>query len=165
MKQTKIGYLLFWSDSFLNSFIKQKDNSVWVLTVTICPPEDMKSSGWYTYILAIEKSDADHSEVINHYLHQAEELMKGFDCYFGHSNKIERVALAMLCWSADRPEQQSITHTRKEGHHGKVTGWAAKASEQLPSMQKVLQVHDPKAAGYEQYDQRGQSGLGGHGVQ
>jgi hypothetical protein len=39
MKQTKIGYLLFWSDSFLNSFIKQKDNSVWVLTVTICPPQ------------------------------------------------------------------------------------------------------------------------------
>ena len=103
MKQTKIGYLLFWSDSFLNSFIKQKDNSVWVLTVTICPPEDMKSSGRYTYVLAIGKSDANHSEVINHYMHQAEELMKGFDCYFGNSNKIERVALAMLCWSADWP--------------------------------------------------------------
>ena len=32
-KQTKIGWLIFWSDSFLNSFIKQKGDSVWVLTV------------------------------------------------------------------------------------------------------------------------------------
>ena len=47
-KQTKIGWMIFWSDSFLNSFIKQKDNSVWVLTVTICPPENTKFSGRYT---------------------------------------------------------------------------------------------------------------------
>ena len=95
-KQTKIGWMIFWSDSFLNSFIKQKDNSVWVLIVTICPPENMKSSGRYTYILAIGKSDADHSEVIDHFLEEADKLMKGFDCFFGATNKIERVALGIL---------------------------------------------------------------------
>ena len=136
-KQTKIGWLIFWSDSFLNSFIKQKDNSVWMLTVTICPPENMKTSGRYTYILAIGKSDADHSEVIDHYLEEADKLMKGFDCYFGATNKIERVALGLLCWSADRPEQQSITHTRKEGHYGKVTGWAVNVSQEfLPACKR-----------------------------
>ena len=136
-KQTKIGWMIFWSDSFLNSFIKQKDNSVWILTVTICPPENMKSSGRYTYILAIGKSDADHSEVIDHFLEEADKLMKGFDCFFGATNKIEHVALGTLCWSADRPERQSITHTRKEGHYGRVTGWAVNVSQEfLPACKR-----------------------------
>jgi hypothetical protein len=130
-KETKIGYMIFWSDSYLNSFIKQKDNSVWVLTVTFCPPEDMKSSGRYTHVLAIGKSDSDHTAVINHYMGKAEELMSGFDCYFGDTNRIERVALGMLCWSADRPELQFITNTRKEGNYGRVTGWATDVSEEF----------------------------------
>ena len=29
-----IGWIYFWSDSFLRCFIKQKENSVWILTVT-----------------------------------------------------------------------------------------------------------------------------------
>ena len=41
-KNTKIGWIYFWSDAFLRCFIKQKDNSVWILTVTICPPENEK---------------------------------------------------------------------------------------------------------------------------
>jgi len=136
-KETKIGYMIFWSDSYLNSFIKQKDNSVWVLTVTFCPPEDMKSSGRYTHVLAIGKSDSDHTAVINHYMGKAEELMSGFNCYFGDTNRIERVALGMLCWSADRPEQQFITNTRKEGNYGRVTGWATDVSEEfLPACKK-----------------------------
>lgn len=35
---TSIGFVTFWSDSFLKSFIKQKDNSVWLFCVTISPP-------------------------------------------------------------------------------------------------------------------------------
>ena len=39
-RKTKIGYVYFWSDGFLNCFIKQKDNSVWIFTVTVCPLEE-----------------------------------------------------------------------------------------------------------------------------
>ncbi len=36
--ETHIGWVYFWSDSFLQCFVKQKYISVWILTVTICPP-------------------------------------------------------------------------------------------------------------------------------
>ena len=128
---TKIGYIYFWSDSFLRCFIKQRENSVWVVTVTICPPESEKTNGTNTFILALGKSgkEVDHRPVIEHYIKECQELMKGFDCYFGDSNTIGRMALAMLTWNADRPERQMITNTKQEGHHGKITGWSAKVSE------------------------------------
>ena len=130
-KKTKIGYLIFWSDSFLRCFIKQKENSVWILTVTVCPPENKKSSGNYTIILAIGKSGEDHTEVVERFMQEADELMKGFDCYFGSTRTMERVAFGVLAWCADRPEMQSLTHTMKEGNYGKVSGWSVKPSEEF----------------------------------
>ena len=131
IKKTNVGWMLFWSDAFLRCFIKQRENSVWILTVTICPPEHMKSSGLYTHVLAMGKSSDDHTKVIEYYVEQCKELMKGFECYFGESNKIERVAFSMLAWNADRPERQMISNTRKEGTYGKVSGWAVNPSEDL----------------------------------
>ena len=130
--KTSIGYVYFWSDAFLRCFVKQKDNSVWVLTVTVCPHESDKANGANTFILAIGKSgkEVDHSPVVTHYVEECQRLMKGFDCYFGDTNEIGRMAVGMLTWNADRPERQSISNTRQEGHYGKVTGWAAKVSEE-----------------------------------
>ena len=129
--QTNIGYIYFWSDAFLRCFIKQRDNSVWVLTVTICPPESVKSNGTNTFVLAMGRhgKNVDHTPVIEHYMEECQRLMSGFDCYFGDTNQIGRMAVGMLSWSADRPERQSISNTRQEGLYGKVTGWAAKVSE------------------------------------
>ena len=93
-KDTKIGWIYFWSDAFLRCFIKQKDNSVWILTVTICPPENEKSSGLYTQVLAIGKSDSNHEEVIKHYPREINDLMNGLECYFGGTNEIGRMAVA-----------------------------------------------------------------------
>jgi hypothetical protein len=135
--KTKIGWLLFWSDGFLRCFIKQKDNSVWILTVTICPPTEKKSSHLYTHVLAMGRHDADHTPVIVHYMKEVAELMKGIDCYFGSSNSIERVAFGMVAWNADRPELQMLTNTRKEGTYGKVLGWAVNVSEKrLPACKR-----------------------------
>ena len=130
-KETKIGHLIFWSDSFLRCFIKQKENSVWILTVTICPPDDKKSSGKYTIILAIGKSSEDHTEVVESFMKQANELMEGFDCYLGSSKTMARVSFGTLLWCADRPEAQSLTHTMKEGTYGKVAGWSVNPSEEF----------------------------------
>lgn len=129
-EKTSIGWIYFWSDSFLRCFIKQKDNSVWILTVTICPPESEKSSGRYTHVLAMGKSSEDHTPVIERYLEEYIGLMKGFKCYFGASNDIRRMAVSMLAWNADRPERQMISNTRKEGTYGKISGWAANVSQE-----------------------------------
>ena len=135
--KTNIGWIYFWSDSFLRCFIKQKENSVWVLTVTICPPENEKSTGNYTYVLAMGKSGEDHTPVVEHFLREYQELMKGFKCYFGETNEIGRMAVSMLTWNADRPERQFLADTRKEGHTGKVSSWAVKVSEnELPACDK-----------------------------
>jgi hypothetical protein len=46
--KTSIGLVLFWSDSFLKSYVKQKDNSVRLYGVTISPPKEDISKGIYT---------------------------------------------------------------------------------------------------------------------
>lgn len=126
--KTRIGWVYLWSDSFLRCFIKQKENSVWVLTATVCPFENDKSTGSNTYILAIGKSGDDHTDIINHYIKECSELMAGFDCYFGDRNEIGRVAVGMITYHADRPERQMATGTRKEGAFGKISGWAVDVS-------------------------------------
>ena len=74
------NHLIFWSDSFLRCFIKQKENSVWIHTVTVSPPQVKKSPGNYTTILAIGKSGEDHTEVVERFMQVVEELMEGFNC-------------------------------------------------------------------------------------
>ena len=128
MLKTRIGWVYLWSDSFLRCFVKQKENSVWVLTATVCPFENDKSTGANTYVLAIGKSGDDHTEIINMYVKECAELMTGFDCYFGDMNKIGRMAVGMITYHADRPERQMSMCTRKEGTFGKVSGWAVDVS-------------------------------------
>ena len=70
-----------------------------ILTVTICPPENENSTGNYTYVLAMSKSGEDHTPVIEHFLREYQELMKGFKCYFGKTNEIGRMAVSMLTWN------------------------------------------------------------------
>ena len=130
-RKTKIGFVYFWSDGFLNCFIKQKDNSVWIFTVTICPPEEEKSSGKYTYVLAMGQGGTDHTKVVEHYMKECQELMQGFQCYFGNTNTLGRMAIGHLYSSADRPETQEMSHTMKEGTYGKVSGWSAPIDEEF----------------------------------
>ena len=131
--KTSIGYGYLWTDSFLNCFTKQKDNSVWLLTATISPPMSEISKGEYTIVLAIGKSGQDHTAVIEHFHEEFKELSNGFDCYLSDANEIRRVAFGLLYHSADRPERQSIMCTLGEGHFGKITGWAAPISAKLPA--------------------------------
>ena len=66
IRESHIGWVDFWSDSFLRCFVKQKDNIVWILTVTTCPPLDEINSGRYTHALAMGKSSEDHTSVIEY---------------------------------------------------------------------------------------------------
>ena len=60
IRETSIGWVYFWSDSFLQCFVKQKDNSVWIMTATICSPLEEMNTGKYTHVLAMGKSTEDH---------------------------------------------------------------------------------------------------------
>ena len=135
-----IGFVSFWSDSFLKSFVKQKDNSVWLFCVTISPPMNDISKGTYTQVLAIGKSGQDHTDVVNHYFRELEELEKGFKCYFGDSNTIRDVAFSLLYYSCDRPEKQSRRETLAEGHFGKVSNYSAAVSAKLPACKECYTV-------------------------
>ena len=99
--KTSIGYMIFWSDSFLRCFIKQKDNSVWILTVTVLPPDGMESSHLYTYVLSMGKSSKDHTPVTENFMREASKLMAGFDYYDGASNMFKCMALGVLVWASD----------------------------------------------------------------
>ena len=140
INETNIGWGYFWSDSFLKCFIKQKENSVWLYTVTICPKLEDIGTGKYTQVLAIGKSGQDHSGVISHYHREIQELMKPFKCYFGSSNKISNVAFGLLYHAGDRPERFSILNTLSEGHFGRVTNWSANPSrEKFPACNKCYE--------------------------
>jgi hypothetical protein len=52
--QTNVGWVYFWSDTFPSCFVKQKENSVWILTVNICPPvKEMNSGYYYIHVMAL----------------------------------------------------------------------------------------------------------------
>lgn len=142
IEETSIGWIYLWSDSFLRCFIKQKENSVWILTVTICPPGEDISSGLYTHVLAMGKSSEDHTPVREFYLEEMMTLMKGFKCYHGEVNKIINVAFGNVTIHADRPERHEWLNTRKEGTYGKVSGYAVNISEErFPACRQCYRNH------------------------
>ena len=104
IKTMRKGYIFFWSDSFMHCFAKQKDNRVWILTVTISPPWADINKGTYTHVLTMGKSSEDHTPVIDTYMREARQLQHVFPCYFGNSNDIRDIVIGLLLHSADCPE-------------------------------------------------------------
>ena len=87
------------------------------------------------------KSGEDHTPVIEHFVREYQDHMKGFKCYFGGTNDIGDMTVSMLTWNDNRPERQAISNTRKQGHHGKVSSWAAKVSEkELPACDRCYNM-------------------------
>ena len=128
IQETSIGYFYLWSDSFLKCFVKQKDNSVWIMTVTVSPPFQDTSTGRFTYVIAMGKSSEDHTGVVEHFHREVQELLKGFEVYDATTNSIRSVALGLLFIAADRPERAAILKYSQESHHGLFTGYAVKVS-------------------------------------
>lgn len=139
VNRTSIGLVYFWSDSYLNSWVKQKDNSVWLFTATISPPASEISKKSCRVVLAIGKSSNDHSKVIEHFYKEILELRKGFKCYYAKHKQLIDVAFDLLYHSADRPERQSLGCTLGEGEYGMITNHAAIiCPERLPACPNCL---------------------------
>jgi hypothetical protein len=116
INETLCGLGHFWTDSYLQCFVKQKDNSMWTLTVTILPN--------ITIVLALGRGNKDHTAVIEHFHQEMAELRNGFLSYDGRTNKIVNVAFNMLYHSADRPERRDIQNTLSEGTYGRVSNFS-----------------------------------------
>ena len=122
-KPTKYGSYILWSDGFVRSFVKQKGNSVWILTITFTDPDGCATSKFHTYCLAIGKSSNDHEPVIDHYLQEIETLAKGVEVF--SAGKFIRVQMGLLAYIADRPERHAILNQTQGGIFGKRTLWSA----------------------------------------
>lgn len=123
-KPTKYGSYIFWSDGFLRSFVKQKNNNVWILTVTFPDPKGSATSKYHTYCLAVGKSSNDHQPVIDHFLKEIETLASGVDVFCPKEGRFIRLQMALLAYIADRPERHSILNQSQGGTFGKRTLWS-----------------------------------------
>ena len=63
---TTVLYVTFWSDDFVVSHIKNR-RSVWLHTVTVCPPNHEVTSARYTHALAIGLKGVDHEPVLSQF--------------------------------------------------------------------------------------------------
>ena len=122
---TKYGFFLLWSDGFVRTFVKQKDNNVWIITITISDPDGNATTKYHTYCLAVGKSSNDHQPVIEYYLKQVEQLMRGVSMFDLQSGKRVNVQMGLLAYIADRPERHAILNQADGGIFGKRTLWCA----------------------------------------
>ena len=122
---TKYGFYLLWSDGFVRSFVKQKNNNVWIITLTVPDPGNNATSKYHTYCLAVGKSSNDHQPVIDYYMKQVEQLMRGVSMFDVQSGKYINVQMGLLAYIADRPERHAILNQADGGLFGKRTLWCA----------------------------------------
>ena len=76
-KKTAYAYVILWSDSFLKSWVKQKGNSIWILTVTLPIIGKNATSPFRTHCLAIGRALYDHTAVIDYYLNEIVSMRNG----------------------------------------------------------------------------------------
>ena len=130
---TAFGWLMLWSDSFLRHFVKQKENSVWILTVTLPNPDNNATSPFHTYCLAIGQSKLDHTPVVEYYLRELDIIKRGVVRYSAETGDMIRTAFDMIAYVMDRPERSAVLNTMHLGIFGKRSLWAAGVdTNQLP---------------------------------
>jgi len=80
VNKTVFGLIVPWSDGFVSNWVRQKDNNVWIKTVTICPPANGKKGNKHssdTHVVVIGLSKHSHSKVMSATLDEIVELEKG----------------------------------------------------------------------------------------
>ena len=80
VNKTVYGLIVIWSDGFVSHWIRQKDNNVWIQTVTICPPANGKKGNKHatdTHINVMGLSKHNHSKNVSATLDEISELEKG----------------------------------------------------------------------------------------
>lgn len=89
---TLYGLIAIWSDGFVVAWVKQKDNSCWTLTLTLCPTEGMKPKD--THAIALGLSKGDHSDTVSHIMEQLEPLENGIVRLWSSGGRLQLVNTA-----------------------------------------------------------------------
>ena len=100
--------VILWLDDFEANDVKKNCKSVWVKTMTICPPPALTSCPHYTHALALGRKGEDH-EMVESFIWKELDALKEIN-YF-HHNFFKRnvpVVVEVLAISADSPERSSI---------------------------------------------------------
>ncbi|KAL7542268.1 hypothetical protein ACHAWF_007131, partial [Thalassiosira exigua] len=128
-EETRYGIIMCWSDSFLLSFYRQKENSIWLFVVRICPPEGFSTSLEHTFCLAFGQSKLNHDRVISFYMKEIRDVLrKGQFCFLGKEGVQKKVntCFALGPYLADTPERNKIEHVLHLGLYGKRSMHAVK---------------------------------------
>ena len=103
-----ILYLSFWSDDF-DAFTHRKTKSIWIKTVTICPPSDQMTSPNYTFLLAIGRKGQNHDLINEIFMKEIKDLERCKVRYCGQSKSNVQVVVKVLSVLYDRPERSAVT--------------------------------------------------------
>ena len=118
------GYLTTWSDAFLNNFVKQKLNNVWLYTITLPDVRHNATSPFHTYCVAVGSGYLNHTPVLDWYSEGLEPLMKGRVYYCSFRRQFIQAKFGVVAALADRPEKSFILKTALLGTFGRIASWA-----------------------------------------
>ena len=133
--RTCYGHIMSWSDSFLLRFLRQRDNSIWLFVVRICPPPGKSTSKTYMKVLAFGQSKKNKDNVLAHYFKSFQDLMPGKMRYYGHKDVRGMVytSFGSVLHLGDTPDRNATTKSMHLGIYGKRSGWAGKIDlDKLP---------------------------------
>ncbi len=123
-ENTAFGALILWSDGFCRTYVKQKDNSVWILTLTFLNTDNKTKSPMHTYCIAIGKSSEDHTPVLEVIMQQLKDIRQAKTRYCGITGTDIKTSFGVIAYSTDRIERCSVLHTSLLGNYGQRSHWA-----------------------------------------
>ena len=91
--------------------LTSNQKSVWVMTVTICPPKGMAASPRYTFPISIGKKGADHSSVLSAFFNEIEGLRHVREMYSSKERRFIPCIGDISVYLGDHPERASFTDT------------------------------------------------------
>jgi hypothetical protein len=124
-------WIVLWSDDFEPNTLLQNRGSVWVLTATICTPNESSNSASNTYVLAIGPKGDDHNFVFTMVALELKFLSSG-GAQFYHANVKGMINVygEVIAYLMDSPERRGTnklmlgtgTYTHLWLHAGDFTG-------------------------------------------
>ena len=94
-------------------------------TLTLPNPRHNSTSTEHTYCVGVGAGALDHTTVIDWFVQEVEELMKGRDYYCADMKKIIHVCFGVVAILTDRPEKAFNLKTSLLGDYGRIASWAA----------------------------------------
>ena len=129
--ETCYGHIILWSDSFLLRFLRQRENSIWLLVVRICAPPGMSTSRDHMFCVAFGSSKLNHDKVMSHYIKKIKFKIRLGKMRYWHKNRVRcmvNTSFDLLMVIGDTPEKNEIIKSLHLGRFGKRSLWAGRIS-------------------------------------